>query len=146
MFTFGREHEIKCAIRRHRKEDELQIVLAIINAIHDFKDGIVPIESALNAIRKGLVDGASGTWETSGSWLCKLNDAYAATESVWFELASHPMAKVRFRVACHMLWISEGLARKLHPTLAKDRSRRVREQAQGNWDYLQHPEKYGGNS
>ncbi len=53
MFTFGREHEIKCAIRRHRKEDELQIVLAIINAIHDFKDGIVP-SSALNAIRKGL--------------------------------------------------------------------------------------------
>ncbi len=45
-----------------------------------------------------------------------------------------------------MLWISEGLATKLYPTLAKDRSRRVREQAQGNWDYLQHPEKYGGNS
>ncbi|PSM15711.1 hypothetical protein [Stenotrophomonas maltophilia] len=146
MFTFGREHEIKCAIRRHRKDDELQMVLAIINAIHDFKDGIVPIESALNAIRKGLVDGASGTWETSGSWLCKLNDAYAATECVWFELASHPMAKVRFRVACHMLWISEGLAARLYPTLAMDRSRRVREQAQGNWDYLQHPEMYGGNS
>jgi hypothetical protein len=51
MFTFGREHEIKCAISRHHKDDELQMVLAIVNAIHDFKDGIVPIESAVNAIR-----------------------------------------------------------------------------------------------
>ncbi|CRX67099.1 MULTISPECIES: hypothetical protein [Stenotrophomonas maltophilia group] len=146
MFTFGREHEIKCAIRRHRKDDELQMVLAIINAIHDFKDGIVPIESALNAIRKGLVGGASGTWEAAGSWLCKLNKAHPTTECVWFELASHPMAKVRFRVACHMRWISEGLAARLYPTLAKDRSGRVREQAQGNWDCLQHAENCDGNS
>jgi len=146
MFTFGREHEIKCAIRRHRKDDELQMVLAIINAIHDFKDGIVPIESALNAIRKGLVGGASGTWEAAGSWLCKLNDAYPATECVWLELASHPMAEVSFGVACHMLWVSEGLATNLYPTLVKDRSRRVREQAQGNWDCLRHPESYDGNS
>jgi hypothetical protein len=45
-----------------------------------------------------------------------------------------------------MLWISEGLAARLYPILAKDRSRRVREQTQGKWDYLQYPEKYGGDS
>lgn len=142
MFTFGREHEIKHAVQRHTKEGELQIVVDIINAIHDFKEGVVSIETVIKFVSKGLTEGGAGTWEASGSWLCKLNHAYPVTECAWIELASHSAAAVRLRVACHLIDMPEPLATRLHSVLVQDRSARVRAHAEENWDYRQHPEKY----
>jgi hypothetical protein len=103
---------------------------------------LLPAEAVLDSLRHGLIEGASGTWESAGSWLLKLNGAEPSSASLWFELAASSDAQVRFRAACHLADMPESLACRIHMLLSQDRSRRVREQVEASWDFIQNPGKY----
>lgn len=142
MFTFGRDHEIKCALHHASNPTEARLLVRIVNAIHDYKEGQLPVEGVVDSLRDGLINGASGTWESAGSWLLKLNRAEPSSTALWLELVASTVAQVRFRVACHLLDMPEDLARQIHVRLSQDRSRRVRDQVEENWNLIQNPDKY----
>lgn len=87
--------------------------------------------------------GEAGIWETTGSWLLKLNADVPESKQLWRTLAQHPKSTVRFRVASFLNDVSEDLGRELYARFENDRSERVRRHAFGKWDYRINPEKYG---
>ena len=102
MFTFGREHELKCARNYFKTDSDAELLLIVVNAIHDLIEGKIEYEDAVIVLKKGFIEGNRGTWDVTGSWIRKMYKDYPATKEIWKELATHSKAEVRFRVACHI--------------------------------------------
>lgn len=142
MFTFGRDHEIKHVITRFGSEEKAALVVNVVNAVHDVLEGKAPPDHVEEPIKRAFIEGAAGTWESAGSWLLNLQGDFPFLEHIWFDLVKHPSASVRFRVAGHIIDLPAGLRQKIYDLLKNDSSKKVRELAEGKWDYCQHPEKY----
>lgn len=102
LFTFGREHEKKCATEHLRNAFKVKVASTLIDAIHDLIEGIGSKDKVHDAIRIAFAEGGSGVWESTGSWLRKLGAEYPDIRGLWVELAQHPRAMVRFRIACFL--------------------------------------------
>ena len=88
-----------------------------------------------------FLEGGSGTWESTGSWLRKTAREYPELNGLWFEMASHRLATKRLRVAAFIRDCPEELARTLLPALLKDSSAKVRSKVAGdqydtNWSWV----------
>jgi len=140
MFTFGRDHEVQVALRRHGGSERGSEVVAIVNAIHDFLENKVPITVALGLIGEAIIAGRRDVWEAGATWLLKLTK-HAEARDVWLQLAHHSKAEVRFRVASFIDDLPNPLASELFELLKDDQSRRVRQHAIERWDMHEHPER-----
>ena len=129
MFTFGREHEKKCAVGYVRNPEHAQLILAVIDAVHDLMEGYGSEEQLIEVLRTALSEGRSGVWEQAETWLRKASSDYPRVLELWPELASHSRAEVRFRVACVLNHLPTELATTLGSKLAIDKSKRVSQMA-----------------
>ena len=129
MFTFGREHEKKCAAGYFRKPADPRPLLALIDAVHDLAEGRTDVAAVRALLVDCLVGGGVRTWEGAGYWLAKAQDDFPALTAVWTELARHPQAEVRCRIACQTDRMPPALRDELTPVFLADASRRVRDAA-----------------
>ena len=129
MFTFGREHEKKCALRYLRDERQVALIEGVIDAVHDVLDGTRAIGDFRNSFSKAFSEGGSGVWEQAASWMTKLAREHTELLSEWRSLASHKNSTVRFRVACCLDSMPHGFAMEIGEQLVADRGRKVREMA-----------------
>lgn len=51
LFTFGREHERKCAVAYVRNPAQAELILQVVDAVHDFLEGKAPKEPLSQTIR-----------------------------------------------------------------------------------------------
>jgi len=142
MFTFGREHEIKVALRRHGGPERASQIVDIVNALHDLQESKCSLDHVESAIRLALIEGRREIWDAAGTWLLKLQGDYPECRRICKELAAHESAEVRCRVASHLTDFGKDLRQEIYESLKNDKSKRVRSHAEAKWDYCQHPEKY----
>ena len=142
MFTFGREHELKCARADFKSDSDAELMLSVVNTIHDLIEENINFNEAEVILKKGFIEGNRATWDKTGSWLLKMAKDYPDTEAIWFELAKNPKAEVRFRVACHIGDFPKNYNKKIYEVLKEDRSKKVITQANAQWHYFEHPEEY----
>lgn len=125
MFTFGREHEKKCAASYCRSHGEAQKLLSVIDAVHDLIDcGRAPSE-VLDTFRVGFTEGGVRAWEGTGTWLRKSGPQFPELLSLWEEFACHRSAHVRFRVACFLNEMPSAVSIRVVALLSNDRSSKV---------------------
>ena len=125
MFTFGREHEKKCAVAYIRNPQQAALISNVIDSVHDLLEGTASVEKVSDTIRTAFAQGGSGVWERAGSWLRKTSAHDPSLVSLWDELATHPKAEVRFRVACFLDQVPTSSFAVLSQLLAVDKSKRV---------------------
>lgn len=125
MWTIGRERE-KDNARKFLGSGDPRALEAVIDAVHDLMVAGVVTDQTTSAIRCGFIDGGSGTWESTGSWLCKAAREYPVLCQLWIEFAAHKSATKRFRVAAFVCDVPEDIARTLLPQLLSDTSAKVR--------------------
>lgn len=125
MFTFGREHEKQCEARYVRNAEQVPLLMAIIDAVHDLIEGIGSEQALSAALREGFIDGGTGVWEGAARWIRKCSTAYPSVLGLWSEFASHAQARVRFRAACCLDEMPGDLRARISPMLLADRSRKV---------------------
>ena len=104
----------------------------LIDVVHDLIESGVVTEHTVAAFRRGFVDGASGTWESTGAWLRKAGSEYPVLSELWLEFASDRSAATRFRAAAFIGDMPEHTARVLLPRLLSDPSIKVRTKVAGN--------------
>jgi hypothetical protein len=129
LFTFGREHEKKCATEHLRNSFQVKVASTLIDAIHDFIEGIGSIENVQDAIRIAFAEGGSGVWEATGSWLRELGAEYPDIRGLWVELAQHPRVTVRFRIACFLNEMPTREFLAAAKLLSADKSKKVTDMA-----------------
>ena len=129
VFTFGREHEKKCAAGYYRKPADPAPLLAIIDGVHDLIDDHGDVAAVRALVVAGFTSSNVRTWEGAGTWLRKAQADFPPLASAWSELAAHPQAEVRWRVAVHLDEMPAPIREALAPGLLADRSKRVREAA-----------------
>jgi len=127
MFTFGRQREKECAAYYLRKPDQLTLIQDVVDAVHDVIEHKREIDAVRDTFERALVNGGSGVWEQTASWLTKLSIEHEELLTEWRKLSTHPKAEVRFRVACCMNDMPSELAAELAGVFSTDRSRKVRE-------------------
>lgn len=142
MFTFGRKTETDVVLRRHGGPEKAEMVVAIVDAVHNLLEGSATLEDVEKVITFALVEGRRDIWDAAGTWLLKVQKHYPSIGHVWLDLAKHANAEVRFRVACHIIDLPEATCTEVYALLRDDKSKKVRTQAKGKWDYRQNPEKY----
>jgi hypothetical protein len=142
MFTFGRKTETDVALRRHGGQENAVMIVAIVNSVHDLLEGGATLEEVEKVISYAFVEGRRDVWGAAGTWLLNVQEHYPSASHVWLDLAQNPIAEVRFRVACHIIDLPEATCKEVYALLKDDKSKKVRTQAEGNWDYRQNPEKY----
>lgn len=142
MFTFGRDHEAKHVLRSFGDEEKASMLVAVVNATHDLIEGKIDVAAAVAVIKSAFIEGKSGVWEKTGGWLLKINNDYPESTDTWRELSQHKSATVRFRVASFIIDFPADLRSELYEVLTADKSKKVKDHADGKWDYCQHPEKY----
>jgi len=130
MFTFGRQREKECALRYLKEPKQAHLIEAVVDAVHDLLEGRMSPDAIRAVLSRAFVEGGTGVWEQTGSWLQKLIGDQPTLESLWSEFASHPESKVRFRAACFINEMSPTLAREIGSRLSLDRSKKVREMAE----------------
>jgi len=135
IFTFGREHEITCAIRHVGDRDKAKHLIHVIELVHEMIEGSENITELQTAIVLAFTEGGAGVWESTGSWLNKLSKHNNVYHEVWLTLSSHSSHEIRFRVACFLDSIPGEIAESVHQNLLTDRSKKVREQAIGKWEF-----------
>lgn len=143
MFTFGRKHEIDVALRRHGGPELATMIVEIINAIHDLIEDKTTLHVVEKLIETALIEGRRDIWDAAGTWLLKLQKHYPSVEHIWTDLARHSKAEVRFRIASHIIDLPQFTRDQVYSLLKDDKSKKVRDHAEGKWDFVQHPEKYG---
>ncbi len=72
MFTFGRDHEKKCAAQYLRDPSQVEVVEQVVDAVHDLLDGQCDIDEAGKVFSGAFSQGGSGVWEQTASWMSKL--------------------------------------------------------------------------
>ena len=136
MFTFGREHEKKCAAQYLRDPNQIEIIEGVVDAVHDLLDGHCDIDDAGKILAAAFSRGGSGAWEQTASWMSKLACDYPKILSEWRSLASHSKANVRFRVACCLNDMPPAIANEVGGILANDKSKKVREMAEARLEEI----------
>jgi hypothetical protein len=131
MFTFGREHEKKCAASYFRPSADPGALLALIDAVHDLAEGRVDVDHVHALLVECVVTGGVRTWEGAGYWLGKAQEDFPALTAAWTELAAHPQAEVRWRLACLLDRVPAAQRATLTAQLLADRSARVRDRVVG---------------
>jgi hypothetical protein len=134
LFSFGREHEKKCAERHVRDPAQLYLVTALIDSVHDLLEGKTSEEQVRSAVRAAFVEGGVGVWEQAGSWLRKLCEDYPDFRALWPEFASNLKAGIRFRTAAFLDDMPGAIAEGVHARLVSDNSSRVRQMAVDRWE------------
>ncbi len=129
MFTFGRDHEKKCALQNLRDQKNALLISTLIDAIHDLIEQRIAPQELRPFLIAAFSEGSSGVWEQSGSWLRKLGKHYPELCSVWIDLSSHPNSKVRFRAACCIDDMPPAMARETVEKLCRDTNKKVRDMA-----------------
>lgn len=132
MFTIGREREKAHARKFLGDLSDPTKLEAVIDAVHDLLESGAVTDSTKAAFRSGFVDGGTGTWESTGSWLAKAVREYPSLSSLWIEFAGHRSAKVRFRAAAFLDSMPEDYAAEVFPQLLADHSAKVRSKAAGD--------------
>ncbi len=132
MFTIGRDREKEHARKFLGASADPALLESVIDAVHDLLEGQSIAEDTFEAFRRGFVEGRSGTWESTGSWLTKTVREFPALSSLWHEFTAHPSAQIRFRTAAHLTDMPEADAQKLLPILLADKSTKVRAKASGD--------------
>ena len=125
MFTFGRDHEIKHATDFVGSPEKAQMLKDVINAVHDIIEGERSPNDVLPIFKKAFIEGKSGVWETTGSWIRKLGQHYPETKELWKNLAIDSSATTRYRVACHLDEMPSEIVTEIGQRLAEDKSKRV---------------------
>lgn len=129
MFTFGRDHEKKCAVAKLRDPDQAAVLAGVVDTVHD----LIEDKSSLETISPVLIDafakGGSGVWETTGSWMRRIINRHPDFANVWRDLAVDPVWQTRFRVACFLNDLPQPLATELGANLSTDPSQKVRNMA-----------------
>ena len=128
MWTIGRECEKENA-RKFLGSSDPSALEAVIDVVHDLIEGGAVTEQTVATFRRGFVDGASGTWESTGSWLRKTATEHPVLAGLWLEFASHRSAAKRFRAAAFLADMPESTARTLLPRFLSDPSTKVRSKA-----------------
>lgn len=129
MFTFGREHELKCAISNLKAPKNIALITAVINAIHDLLESQIDEKKAAEILSQAFVEGGAGVWEATGSWIRKLSVEYPTFESLWHEFAKNQDSKVRFKAACCLDDMPAPIAAQIREELKNDGNKKVREMA-----------------
>lgn len=142
MFTFGRNKEIEVVLRRHGGEANATLIVDVVNSIHDLLEQKVELKEVELKIQKAIIEGRRDIWDAAGTWLLKMHKSFPETKKLWLELAKYPKAEVRFRVASHIIDMPPDIRGEIYQSLKHDMSKKVREHAEGKWDYCAHPEKY----
>lgn len=130
LFTFGRERELENASCFIGNESKANPLVELIDVIHDYLDNKVDIDYVKEFVEVAIVEGYSGVWESSTTWLNRLGQVDSSILDLWTKLAKHNSAKVRFRVACNLDTISPLVASEVANLLLNDRSKKVREMAE----------------
>jgi hypothetical protein len=125
LFTFGREHERKCAIAYVRDPAQAALIVTVVDAVHDLLESTSGTDALRQALRDALCKGGSGVWEGAATWLRKCSVEYPDLARLWTELAQHSTAEVRFRVACCLDDIPEVDRGPIGQMLLTDKSKRV---------------------
>ena len=129
MFTFGREHEKKCAASYFRAPSDPSMLLGLIDRVHDLIEGKAIPSDVKTCIMECFTTGGVRTWEGAGYWLAKAQSDYPQLEEIWALLANHPRAEIRSRVACFMDCMPSNVLSVVAPALLSDKSRKVAETA-----------------
>jgi hypothetical protein len=132
MFTFGREHEKKCASTHVDDPSQIPNIHRVIDAVHDLLDGVAAEHEIAPVLADTFVNGGSGVWEQTGSWLAKLCPKYPTLSSLWLEFAGNRSASIRFRAAAFICNMPEQEFQVLLPQLLRDKSSRVRSKVAGD--------------
>lgn len=133
MFTFGREHEKKCALGHMRSKNakEVRLIIAVVDAVHDLLETNATEDAVRTILSQAFVEGGTGVWEQTGSWLRKLIKEYPRFESMWLEFANNADWKVRFRAACFIDEMPPLIGRRVSAHLREDSNKKVRGMAEG---------------
>jgi hypothetical protein len=129
MFTFGRDHEKACSVTNLHDKAETSRIHAVIDAVHDFLDGIVTEAELRRTLYDAFSKGGGGVWEQTDTWIRSLLKDYPAFGTLWVELSVHPSWKVRWRTACVLDSMPTALRLEIGNRLKSDVSRTVREMA-----------------
>lgn len=129
MFTFGREHEKKCAAHYLRDTRQVGMMEDVIDAVHDVLEGKRLIDDVRSSFAKAFSEGGSGVWEQTASWMTKLAGEHPELLTEWQSLAAHKNAMVRFRVACCLNDMPYSFATEIGQQLMNDRGTKVRTMA-----------------
>lgn len=136
MFTFGREHERKCAVAHVRSPAQAALILAVVDAVHDLLESGNGPDALAQALSAAFTEGGSGVWEGAASWLRKSCVDYPELGRLWLALARHPKSEVRFRIACCLDDMPAALQPEVAALLLADKSRKVSAMARARM----HPE------
>jgi len=129
IFTFGREHEKKCAARYVRDPSQVPLLLTVVDAAHDLIEGKGPVIDFVAVCRSAFVGGGTGVWENTEGWIRKCSSEHPEVLELWRELAAHPKAEIRFRVACILNDLPRGMFEELSGQLVSDKSKKVSKMA-----------------
>ena len=112
-----------------RNPAHVPMLMNVIDSIHDLLDRQGGLEEVRSSLRVALTEGGSGVWENAAKWLRKVSFEHPEILSLWSELASHPKADVRFRIACFIDEMPVETASGIYARLSQDRSKKVAEMA-----------------
>jgi hypothetical protein len=102
MFTLGRQREKEHATRNLRSDADKQLIEQVVDAVHDVLEKVKGPENVEPVLAEALVEGGSGAWEQTGSWMCQLAREHPSLTRLWLQLALHKSARIRFRVAAFL--------------------------------------------
>ncbi|MFZ6655334.1 hypothetical protein [Undibacterium sp. TJN19] len=134
MFTFGREHEKRCDSKYVRNPSQVVLLLNVIDAVHDLLEDKGSEDHLVHALRVAMTDGGAGVWENAAKWLRLSSGDYPQVLKLWPELAQHPKADVRFKVACFLDEMPRGIFAELSSQLTQDKSSKVATMANARMD------------
>lgn len=130
IFTFGREHEKRCATSYVRKQDDRRLIESVIDSVHDVLEGAGSLSDLAIRFGDAFAMGGSGVWESAGSWIIKMSKEFPEIGRIWVDLSRHSRAEVRFRVACFLNDVDQNIFDIIGPTMLSDRSKKVLGMAQ----------------
>lgn len=136
VFTFGRDHEKKCAAAKLRKPDQAAMLVGVVDAVHDLLEGKSSLDSIRPTLTDAFISGGTGVWESTGSWMRQILSEHPAFAAAWRDLASHSEGQVRYRVACFINDLPRPLALELGNQLKVDRHKKTREMAQARLEEI----------
>ena len=90
MFTTGRNREKEHARKFLGASADSALLESVIDAVHDLLEGQALSEDIFEIFRRGFIQGRSGTWGSTGSWLKKMARELQALSSLLHEFDAYP--------------------------------------------------------
>ena len=130
LWTLGRDREKQHVAPNFKDENQRDLLFAVIDAVHDLKEGLDNSVGLVAAARRAFRDGNAGVVQQTSEWIAKVACRIPAVGILWDELAAHPNREIRWDVACRLYWyLPEDQSDRLFAILRHDRSKKVREMA-----------------